>query len=168
VLRVIFSGFSCQNRATKTSSRNGKIYNRFNKESMYCCFLVFSHLVPIIISVARFNKKANIQSVQDVTGVEFKLFMDFLRSLSIFGDSAPRESFQELIEIIQAQADLDAQFDVSMLFQQYWSKICYTSTLKYQKVSVSVTEKTLGNWLCSDPAFIQQLHFVYLQTSLYL
>ncbi|CAM0945801.1 unnamed protein product [Alopecurus aequalis] len=53
------------------------------------------------------------KSVQDVTGMEFKLFMDFLRSLSIFGDSAPRESFQELIEIIQAQADLDAQFDVS-------------------------------------------------------
>ncbi|KAG8058789.1 hypothetical protein GUJ93_ZPchr0002g23591 [Zizania palustris] len=33
------------------------------------------------------------------------------KSLSIFGDSAPRESFQELIEIIQAQADLDAQFN---------------------------------------------------------
>ncbi|KAL6646882.1 hypothetical protein ACP70R_015576 [Stipagrostis hirtigluma subsp. patula] len=53
------------------------------------------------------------KSVLDVTGSEFKLFMDFLRSLSIFGDSAPRESFQELIEIIQAQADLDAQFNVS-------------------------------------------------------
>lgn len=53
------------------------------------------------------------KSVQDVTGLEFQLFMDFLRSLSIFGDSAPRESFQELIEIIQAQADLDAQFNVS-------------------------------------------------------
>ncbi|XP_062223438.1 apoptosis inhibitor 5-like protein API5 isoform X2 [Phragmites australis] len=53
------------------------------------------------------------KSVQDVTGLEFKLFMNFLRSLSIFGDSAPRESFQELIEIIQAQADLDAQFNVS-------------------------------------------------------
>ncbi|TVU01893.1 hypothetical protein EJB05_24044 [Eragrostis curvula] len=52
-------------------------------------------------------------SVQDVTGSEFKLFMDFLRSLSIFGDSAPRESFQELLEVIQAQADLDAQFNVS-------------------------------------------------------
>ena len=48
--------------------------------------------------------------------------MDFLRSLSIFGDSAPREFFQELIEIIQAQADLDAQFDVSMLFQQFGIK----------------------------------------------
>lgn len=49
--------------------------------------------------------------------------MDFLRSLSIFGDTAPRESFQELIEIIQAQADLDAQFDVSMLFQHSRNKI---------------------------------------------
>ncbi|XP_039839676.1 apoptosis inhibitor 5-like protein API5 isoform X2 [Panicum virgatum] len=51
------------------------------------------------------------KSVQDVTGSEFELFMGFLRSLSIFGDSAPRESFQELIEIIQAQADLDSQFN---------------------------------------------------------
>ena len=62
---------------------------------------------------------AIIQSVQDVTGSEFELFMGFLRSLSIFGDSAPRESFQELIEIIQAQADLDSQFNVSMLSKQY-------------------------------------------------
>jgi hypothetical protein len=61
------------------------------------------------------------KSVLDVTGLEFKLFMDFLRSLSIFGDSAPRESFQELIEIIQAQADLDAQFNVSMFFECSWS-----------------------------------------------
>ncbi|RLM77871.1 apoptosis inhibitor 5 [Panicum miliaceum] len=53
------------------------------------------------------------KSVQDVTGSEFELFMGFLRSLSIFGDSAPRESFQELIEIIQAQADLDSQFNHS-------------------------------------------------------
>ncbi|PWZ27802.1 Apoptosis inhibitor 5-like protein API5 [Zea mays] len=53
------------------------------------------------------------KSVQDVTGSEFELFMGFLRSLSIFGDSAPRESFQELIEIIQAQADLNSQFNVS-------------------------------------------------------
>lgn len=64
-----------------------------------------------------------IQSVQDVTGSEFELFMGFLRSLSIFGDSAPRESFQELIEIIQAQADLNSQFNVSMLCEQYWNQI---------------------------------------------
>ena len=62
------------------------------------------------------TKNAIIQSVQDVTGSEFELFMGFLRSLSIFGDSAPRESFQELIEIIQAQADLDSQFNVSLCY----------------------------------------------------
>jgi len=60
--------------------------------------------------------------VQDVTGSEFELFMGFLRSLSIFGDTAPRESFQELIEIIQAQADLNSQFNVSML-------LCYVNSI---------------------------------------
>uniref|UniRef100_A0A453NVP3 Apoptosis inhibitor 5 n=2 Tax=Aegilops tauschii subsp. strangulata TaxID=200361 RepID=A0A453NVP3_AEGTS len=66
------------------------------------------------------------KSVQDVTGLEFKLFMDFLRSLSIFGDTAPRESFQELIEIIQAQADLDAQFDVSDIDHiERWTSCIY-------------------------------------------
>ncbi|KAL4585673.1 hypothetical protein LXL04_010297 [Taraxacum kok-saghyz] len=53
------------------------------------------------------------KSLQDVTGAEFKMFMDFLKSLSIFGDKAPTERVQELIEIIEGQADLDAQFDVS-------------------------------------------------------
>ncbi|KAM3204321.1 apoptosis inhibitor 5-like protein API5 isoform X2 [Capsicum annuum] len=53
------------------------------------------------------------KSLQDVTGGEFKTFMDFLRSLSIFGDKAPQERVQELIEIIAGQADLDAQFNVS-------------------------------------------------------
>ncbi|XP_077251174.1 apoptosis inhibitor 5-like protein API5 [Tasmannia lanceolata] len=53
------------------------------------------------------------KSLQDVTGAEFKMFMDFLRSLTIFGDGAPRERVQELIEIIEGQADLDAQFNVS-------------------------------------------------------
>jgi uncharacterized protein YnzC (UPF0291/DUF896 family) len=53
------------------------------------------------------------KSLQDVTGAEFKMFMDFLKSLSIFGDKAPRERVQELIEIIEGQADLDAQFNVS-------------------------------------------------------
>uniref|UniRef100_A0A0D9VFA2 Apoptosis inhibitor 5 n=1 Tax=Leersia perrieri TaxID=77586 RepID=A0A0D9VFA2_9ORYZ len=66
------------------------------------------------------------KSVLDVTGLEFKLFMDFLRSLSIFGDSAPRESFQELIEIIQAQADLDAQFNVSDIDHiERWTSCMY-------------------------------------------
>ena len=53
------------------------------------------------------------QSLQDVTGAEFKMFMDFLKSLSIFGEKAPQEHVQELIEIIEGQADLDAQFNVS-------------------------------------------------------
>ncbi|XP_058211121.1 apoptosis inhibitor 5-like protein API5 [Rhododendron vialii] len=53
------------------------------------------------------------QSLQDVTGEEFKMFMDFLRSLSLFGRNAPVERVQELVEIIEGQADLDTQFNVS-------------------------------------------------------
>ncbi|KAJ9566006.1 hypothetical protein OSB04_001972 [Centaurea solstitialis] len=53
------------------------------------------------------------KSLQDVTGAEFKMFMDFLKSLSIFGEKAPTECVQELVEIIEGQADLDAQFSVS-------------------------------------------------------
>lgn len=61
------------------------------------------------------------QSLQDVTGLEFKMFMDFLRSLSLFGQKAPVERVQELAEIIEGQADLDAQFIVSVCC---WSHIC--------------------------------------------
>ncbi|XP_010260402.1 PREDICTED: apoptosis inhibitor 5-like protein API5 isoform X2 [Nelumbo nucifera] len=53
------------------------------------------------------------KSLQDVTGAEFKMFMDFLKSLSLFGDNSLPEHVQELIEIIEGQADLDAQFNVS-------------------------------------------------------
>ncbi|XP_059670117.1 apoptosis inhibitor 5-like protein API5 isoform X2 [Cornus florida] len=53
------------------------------------------------------------KSLQDVTGAEFKMFMDFLKSLNIFGEKAPPERVQELIEIIEGQADLNAQFNVS-------------------------------------------------------
>ncbi|KAF9608739.1 hypothetical protein IFM89_010871 [Coptis chinensis] len=53
------------------------------------------------------------QSLQDVTGPEFKMFFDFLRTLSLFGESAPPERAQELTEIIQEQADLTAEFNVS-------------------------------------------------------
>ncbi|XP_010540497.1 PREDICTED: apoptosis inhibitor 5-like protein API5 [Tarenaya hassleriana] len=52
------------------------------------------------------------KSLADVTGEEFKMFMDFLTSLSIFGVKAPTERMQELVEIIEGQADLDAQFNV--------------------------------------------------------
>ncbi|KAL6553487.1 hypothetical protein OROGR_007329 [Orobanche gracilis] len=53
------------------------------------------------------------QNLQDVTAAEFKLFMNFLKSLSLFGQNAPVERVQELVEIIEGQADLDAQFNVS-------------------------------------------------------
>ncbi|KAH9621900.1 hypothetical protein KSS87_000189 [Heliosperma pusillum] len=53
------------------------------------------------------------KSLRDVTGGEFKMFIDFLKTLSIFGDKAPRERVQELMEIIESQADLDSQFDSS-------------------------------------------------------
>ncbi|KAL5998479.1 hypothetical protein ACLOJK_009420 [Asimina triloba] len=55
------------------------------------------------------------KSLQDVTGAEFKMFMDFLMSLSIFGPNAPPERIQELVEIIEGQADLHASLnDVSI------------------------------------------------------
>lgn len=56
------------------------------------------------------------QSLQDVTKAEFKMFMDFLKSLALFGDKAPPERIQELLEIVEGQADLDAVFNVSCLF----------------------------------------------------
>ncbi|XP_074308055.1 apoptosis inhibitor 5-like protein API5 [Silene latifolia] len=53
------------------------------------------------------------KSLRDVTGGEFKMFIDFLKTLSIFSDKAPRERVQELMEIIESQADLDSQFNAS-------------------------------------------------------
>lgn len=42
--------------------------------------------------------------------------MDFLKNLSIFGEQAPLERMKELIGIVEGQADLDAQFNVSTCF----------------------------------------------------
>ncbi|XP_078176764.1 apoptosis inhibitory protein 5 (API5) [Carex rostrata] len=53
------------------------------------------------------------KSLQDVTGAEFKLFMEFLKNFKLFGNGASPENIRELIEIIEAQADLDAQFNVA-------------------------------------------------------
>ncbi|KAJ7562429.1 hypothetical protein O6H91_03G068800 [Diphasiastrum complanatum] len=53
------------------------------------------------------------KSLQDVTGAEFKMFMDFLKSLSLFGEGVPPERVQELLQIVEGQADLDAQFNIS-------------------------------------------------------
>jgi hypothetical protein len=55
------------------------------------------------------------KSLQDVTGAEFKMFMDFLKSLTLFNDKAPPERIQELLEIVEGQADLDAVFTVCSL-----------------------------------------------------
>jgi hypothetical protein len=55
------------------------------------------------------------QSLQDVTGAEFKMFMDFLKSLTLFNDKSPPECVQELLEIVEGQADLDAIFTVCSL-----------------------------------------------------
>ncbi|GLT68935.1 hypothetical protein SLA2020_411250 [Shorea laevis] len=53
------------------------------------------------------------KSLEDVTGAEFRMFMDFLKSLNIFGEKAPPERMKELIGIVEGQADLDAVFNVS-------------------------------------------------------
>ncbi|GLT62060.1 hypothetical protein SLA2020_347250 [Shorea laevis] len=53
------------------------------------------------------------KSLEDVTGAEFRIFMDFLKSLNIFGEKAPPERMKELIGIVEGQADLDAVFNVS-------------------------------------------------------
>ncbi|KAI4296857.1 hypothetical protein L6164_036777 [Bauhinia variegata] len=52
------------------------------------------------------------KSSADVTGAEFKMFIDFLKSLSLFGENAPPEQMKELIEMVEGQADLDTKFNV--------------------------------------------------------
>uniref|UniRef100_A0A6N2KZQ8 Uncharacterized protein n=1 Tax=Salix viminalis TaxID=40686 RepID=A0A6N2KZQ8_SALVM len=55
------------------------------------------------------------KSSEDVTGAEFRMFMDFLKTLGIFGPKAPSERMKELVEIIEGQADLDSAFDVTQV-----------------------------------------------------
>lgn len=66
----------------------------------------------LITPVEQFLTHYYFQNLLDVTGAEFKLFIDFLKSLTLFGQKAPLERVQELVEIIEGQADLDAQFNV--------------------------------------------------------
>ncbi|KAL9275698.1 Apoptosis inhibitor 5-like protein, partial [Drosera capensis] len=54
--------------------------------------------------------------LQDVMSGEFKMFIQFLKSLSLFGGKASPKKIQELIEIPEGQADLDAQFDARPIF----------------------------------------------------
>lgn len=71
--------------------------------------------------------KVILQSLQDVTGAEFEMFMNFLKSLIMFGEKAPPERVQELIEIIEGQADLDIQFNVCIACD--FLSICLVSTV---------------------------------------
>lgn len=84
------------------------------KVSFFTCYSLCIVLVIIVFHTSLLNFNI-FQSLQDVTGAEFKMFMDFLSSLSIFGGTAPSERIQELIEIIEGQADLDAQFSVCII-----------------------------------------------------
>lgn len=57
------------------------------------------------------------------------MFMDFLKSLSLFGEKAPAERMKELIEIIEGQADLGSPFNVitqflSFVFVLYAKRVC--------------------------------------------
>lgn len=56
-----------------------------------------------------------IKGLQDVTGDEFTMFMDFLKQLSIFKDDRSHERMQELVEIVEGQADLNSKFDIADL-----------------------------------------------------
>lgn len=40
------------------------------------------------------------------------MFMDFLKGLSLFGPKASAENMQELVGVVESQADLNAAFDV--------------------------------------------------------
>eukprot|EP00244_Chara_vulgaris_P010881 TRINITY_DN513_c0_g1_i1.p1 TRINITY_DN513_c0_g1~~TRINITY_DN513_c0_g1_i1.p1 ORF type:complete len:554 (+),score=150.28 TRINITY_DN513_c0_g1_i1:552-2213(+) len=50
------------------------------------------------------------KSLEDVTGAEFKMFMDFLMSLNMFGKGAAKENVQELLDVVEKQADLASPF----------------------------------------------------------
>ena len=82
------------------------------------------------------------QSLQDVTGTEFKMFMDFLRSLSLFGRNAPVERVQELVEIIEEQADLDAAFIVSC-FCLLYDKLVNVFTFNYDAVRAGAVNRLM-------------------------
>jgi len=56
--------------------------------------------------------------------MEFQIFMDFLMSLSLFGENAPAERMQELIMIMERDA-----FTWFTLFAQLWRHLKVYSIL---------------------------------------
>lgn len=80
------------------------------------------------------------QCLQDVTGAEFKMFMDFLKSLALFGPNAQAEQVQELLEIVEGQADLDAVFNVCIS-----PNLCILNRLSVNKLSHFQKRSLLSN-----------------------
>eukprot|EP00475_Leptophrys_vorax_P030691 TRINITY_DN4616_c0_g1_i1.p1 TRINITY_DN4616_c0_g1~~TRINITY_DN4616_c0_g1_i1.p1 ORF type:complete len:543 (-),score=58.06 TRINITY_DN4616_c0_g1_i1:8-1636(-) len=76
---------------------------------------VFPSKGSILVPQAEMERHVTdlIKGIQDVTGEEFAMFMSFLRGLTLFGAKAPPERMQELVEIVEGQADLQASFDAS-------------------------------------------------------
>ncbi|GJP35141.1 hypothetical protein CLOM_g19656 [Closterium sp. NIES-68] len=76
---------------------------------------VFPNKASILVPQAEMERHVTdlIKGIQDVTGEEFSMFMAFLQGLALFGAKAPPERMQELVEIVEGQADLLASFDAS-------------------------------------------------------
>ncbi|CAI5936422.1 unnamed protein product [Closterium sp. NIES-65] len=76
---------------------------------------VFPNKASVLVPQAEMERHVTdlIKGIQDVTGEEFAMFMAFLQGLALFGAKAPPERMQELVEIVEGQADLLASFDVS-------------------------------------------------------
>lgn len=50
------------------------------------------------------------QNLQDVTAIELKMFIDFLKSSSLFEQKAPVERVEELVEIIDGLLMLNSMY----------------------------------------------------------
>ncbi|CAI5991009.1 unnamed protein product [Closterium sp. NIES-65] len=76
---------------------------------------VFPNKASVLVPQAEMERHVTdlIKGIQDVTGEEFAMFMAFLQGLALFGAKAPPERMQELVEIVEGQADLLASFDAS-------------------------------------------------------
>ncbi|KAF3586673.1 hypothetical protein F2Q69_00028258, partial [Brassica cretica] len=77
-----------------------------------------------------------ISGLGDVSGEEFNMFMDFLRTLSIFGRKAPQERMQELADIVEGHADLNSKFNVNFSCHILWG-MNISFLLEYDDVRVS-------------------------------
>ncbi|KAF7803364.1 putative pre-mRNA-splicing factor ATP-dependent RNA helicase DEAH9 [Senna tora] len=103
------------------------------------------------------------KSLEDVTGAEFRMFMDFLKSLTLFGEKAPPERMIELIGIVEGQADLDAQFNSpeddmilnsTLIIDNFALKESYKTTPKTGKPATE-THRFSGNLSIGEKKQIQ-------------